>query len=302
MITTTVIRSILTSYRTGKVGDGMGTRGHGLFATSSIAKNELIAILGGSLYSAEELKSLPVSLRERSIPLDENNFLVADSEEFQSLTGRIHHSCEPNMGFSGPNSLVAIRDIFPGEELTFDYSMAFTEMSDFTCNCGSSNCRNTVHADDHMRPMLRSKYRGRFTQWLEQQHQTIGDSNFFLEEFNASGAWGLVTALDLHNCNPETIRSADKIYEFTVELCDRIKVNRFGEPVIVNFGADERVAGYSLVQLIETSLVSGHFANLTNRVYLDIFSCAYYDPHEMTEFSKEFFQSDRANVNIYLRY
>jgi hypothetical protein len=37
------------------------------------------------------------------------------------------------------------------------------------------------------------------------------------------------------------------------------------------------------VQLIETSLISAHFANLTNTVYLDVFSCKPYDPEVVEE-------------------
>lgn len=86
-------------------------------------------------------------------------------------------------------------------------------------------------------------------------------------------AWGIASSFDIYDCDPETIRSAERIQEFVVELCDLIEMRRFGETTIVNFGEDERVAGYSMVQLIETSLISGHFANLTNAVYLDVFSC-----------------------------
>ena len=102
-------------------------------------------------------------------------------------------------------------------------------------------------------------------------------------------AWGLHSAIDIHGCNPDTIRSADKIKQFVVELCDLIEMKRFGECVVVNFGEDERVAGYSMTQLIETSLISAHFANQTNAVYLDVFSCKYYDPNVVAEFAKKFF-------------
>ncbi len=43
-----------------------------------------------------------------------------------------------------------------------------------------------------------------------------------------------------------------------------------------------------MTQLIETSLISGHFANKTNTVYLDVFSCKYYDPRAVGEFATEF--------------
>jgi S-adenosylmethionine/arginine decarboxylase-like enzyme len=120
-------------------------------------------------------------------------------------------------------------------------------------------------------------------------------------EFNKLEAWGLVTSVDLHNCNPETLRNADAIKEYVVQLCDLIKMKRFGECTVVNFGEDERVAGYSMTQLIETSLVSGHFANLTNSVYIDIFSCKLYNPYEAAEFTRKFFEAEDYSLHTTLR-
>src|SRR3989344_4522013 len=119
--------------------------------------------------------------------------------------------------------------------------------------------------------------------------------------YNELGSWGMLTSLDLHGCNGTMIRSAEKIKQFIVELCDLLQVTRFGEPTIVNFGAREDIAGYSMVQLIETSLVSGHFANATNTVYLDIFSCSYYDVDAAVAFSKKFFEAHDATVHTLLR-
>ncbi len=102
--------------------------------------------------------------------------------------------------------------------------------------------------------------------------------------------WGLACSFDIYDCNPETIRDADKIQEFVIKLCDLIEMKRFGETIIVNFGEEERVAGYSMVQFIETSLISAHFANLNNTVYLDVFSCKDYDPEKVEKFTKEFFE------------
>jgi hypothetical protein len=45
-----------------------------------------------------------------------------------------------------------------------------------------------------------------------------------------------------------------------------------------------------MTQLIETSLVSGHFANDTNAAYMDIFSCKNYDPLVMANFTLKFFK------------
>ena len=48
----------------------------------------------------------------------------------------------------------------------------------------------------------------------------------------------------------------------------------YGEPLIVHFAEHSyEAAGYSLVQLIETSAIMGHFSDNNRDAYLDIFSC-----------------------------
>ncbi len=119
--------------------------------------------------------------------------------------------------------------------------------------------------------------------------------------FNVQNAWGLHTTVDLKNCDPFLIRSADAIKDFVIQLCDLIDMSRFGEPIIVDFGRKPEVAGYSMVQLIETSNISGHFANIDNSAYIDIFSCKLYDPYIVAEFTKTFFKSSNYLINILLR-
>jgi len=107
--------------------------------------------------------------------------------------------------------------------------------------------------------------------------------------------WGWHLALNLYGCSYERITSAEVIYDFVIELCERIKMRRFGEPTIVNFGDDPRVTGYSLVQLIETSNICAHFANASCAVYLDIFSCKQFEPQIAAAFCIETFQAEKAS-------
>ncbi len=114
-------------------------------------------------------------------------------------------------------------------------------------------------------------------------------------------AWGLACSFDIYNCNPGTIRDAEAIKRFVAELCDLIDMKRFGECVVVNFGEDERVAGFSMTQLIETSLISAHFANAANTTYLDVFSCKPYDPAVVEQFALQFFGGTNCITHISLR-
>lgn len=118
----------------------------------------------------------------------------------------------------------------------------------------------------------------------------------------ADGAWGLLSSIDVEDCDPDLIRSATDIKRYVIELCDLIDMKRFGECHVVHFGEDERVAGYSMFQLIETSCISGHFANESNRSYIDVFSCKAYDPKVVAEFTREFFKGEKVRVNTTNRF
>ncbi len=120
-------------------------------------------------------------------------------------------------------------------------------------------------------------------------------------KFDIDNAWGLACSFDIYDCNPDTIRDADAIKRFVAELCDLIGMKRFGDCTVVNFGEDERVAGFSMTQLIETSLISAHFANASNTTYLDVFSCKPYDPTVVEKFATEFFGGLRCLTNVNLR-
>ena len=128
-----------------------------------------------------------------------------------------------------------------------------------------------------------------------------GNGLKLMNEAIARNAWGIASAIDIYNCNGETIRDAEAIRRFVIELCDLIEMKRFGETQVVHFGEDEKVAGYSMVQLIETSLISGHFANLTNAVYLDVFSCKPYHPEVVQSFAETYFEGTHSNLNVSLR-
>lgn len=75
----------------------------------------------------------------------------------------------------------------------------------------------------------------------------------------------------------------------------------FGPTHVIHFGEDPRVQGFSMMQLIETSLVSAHFAEETNSIYLDVFSCQFYDVKKLTLFAMQFFKGSYFNAYSVLR-
>jgi len=122
-----------------------------------------------------------------------------------------------------------------------------------------------------------------------------------MKRYESGEFWGLSSSIDLHSCDGSIIRDAAKIQQFVIELCDLIKMKRYGECQVIHFGDDPKVEGFSMTQLIETSLISAHFANQTNNVYLDVFSCSYYDPDTVAEFAKKYFQAKDCELKYTLR-
>jgi len=113
-------------------------------------------------------------------------------------------------------------------------------------------------------------------------------------------SWGYHLLINAAKCNHEAIRSSDKIKAFTKELVKRIDMKAYGAPRVVRFG-EGRVAGYSLIQLIETSCITAHFVEETNDAYFDIFSCKSFDPKVAMEVVKEFFNPTNAQKTFLKR-
>jgi S-adenosylmethionine decarboxylase len=114
--------------------------------------------------------------------------------------------------------------------------------------------------------------------------------------------WGVSTSVDLYECDLDLMQNADAIREFVVILCDRIKMRRYGDTQVVFFGDEPRVQGFSMTQLIETSLISAHFADASRAIYLDVFSCAPYDSEDAAKFAADYFKAGRYKFNVVHRH
>jgi len=122
-----------------------------------------------------------------------------------------------------------------------------------------------------------------------------------IDRYNTENRWGLQVCIDLHNCNSVTIRSQDDIHMFAEELVKFIDMKAYGRPQIVRFGEDDRVAGYTLVQLIETSCITAHFSEDTDRAFIDVFSCKSFPPCETAKFCQSFFGAEKGTFKVLFR-
>lgn len=100
--------------------------------------------------------------------------------------------------------------------------------------------------------------------------------------------WGFHLALDIARCYSPSIRCPKHIATFTSTLIKEIDMKAYGKPIIVHFGEGNK-SGNTLVQLIETSNITGHFCEEDDSAYLDIFSCKEFDKEKVKHVVNTFF-------------
>jgi spermidine synthase len=107
--------------------------------------------------------------------------------------------------------------------------------------------------------------------------------------------FGWELQLDLYDCDPERISSEQAIQDYARKLCQVIEMTPYGQPQTPYFGENaEHTKGYSLLQFIETSSITGHFSEGTGGAYLNIFSCKAFDAETAKRFSAAFFGAKRV--------
>src|SRR6266542_4993089 len=127
--------------------------GRGLFATADIAKDEIVSVKGGHIISRKQLREeITPRLGAVEIQIDDDLFIapVTDDERELSML-YLNHSCDPNLGVRGEITLVAMRDLRAGEELTHDWAMTDDDDYSVKCNCGVPDCRKTLTGKDWQR-------------------------------------------------------------------------------------------------------------------------------------------------------
>jgi S-adenosylmethionine/arginine decarboxylase-like enzyme len=108
--------------------------------------------------------------------------------------------------------------------------------------------------------------------------------------------------LDLYECDPKTIRSRKLLAQYVTRLCKILNMEKFGKTLLPHFGYNEaHTAGYSLLQFIETSSITGHFSEMWNSAYINIFSCRAFDAKRAVAFTVKFFKSKRFKKHLLIR-
>jgi len=113
-------------------------------------------------------------------------------------------------------------------------------------------------------------------------------------------SWGYHLILDSSKCMRGAIRCSSIITQFSDTLVKEIDMVPFGRPQVQHFGSGNK-AGYTLVQLIETSNIVAHFVEETDDMYLDVFSCKPYDPDVVKKVVTRYFTPIGMNSRFLIR-
>jgi uncharacterized protein len=65
----------------------------------------------------------------------------------------INHSCDPNCETDELNGrvwIISLRNIAPGEELTYDYNLYDGDDDEARCYCGAATCRQTMYSPEEI--------------------------------------------------------------------------------------------------------------------------------------------------------
>lgn len=111
--------------------------------------------------------------------------------------------------------------------------------------------------------------------------------------------FGYHLMLDCSGCTG--IDDKTRIHDFVVELVNRIDMVAFGPPIIEYLCQGDPKQGYSLVQLITTSNICGHFMELDGTAYIDVFSCKVFDIEVAKQVVEEYFGPKKMRVNYITR-
>lgn len=135
-----------------------GIHGSGCYSLAPIPEGAYVVQYTGPVLSKEQADEL---YSERP---DTYLFCLGEGEyviDGENVAAFINHSCDPNCEtdeIDGKVWVIALRDIAPGEELTYDYNLYDGDDDDEApCSCGAKDCRKTMYGEEEMERRAKAK-------------------------------------------------------------------------------------------------------------------------------------------------
>lgn len=116
------------------------------------------------LYTHEELLKTGVDI-DFCVYRYKDKYIIARGDDHY-----MNHSCNPNSWHEGDDKLVAMQDIYPGDEITYDYvsSEVGCSSESWECLCGAKNCRKIISDTDCLDKKFQKKFHGHFPSWVKE--------------------------------------------------------------------------------------------------------------------------------------
>lgn len=131
-----------------------GIHGKGIFANTDIKKGSIVCIIKGP-----HMFMLNKNKRDALSNPDWVGFKINHWINPVPPFKYLNHSCNPNSGVKGSVTLVALKNIKIGEEITIDYSITEADTRWYMkCNCKSKNCRGIIKSIQFLPKKIYNKY------------------------------------------------------------------------------------------------------------------------------------------------
>jgi SET domain-containing protein len=151
--------------------------GAGVYTSAAIAKGTRILEYSGPRISAKQADLLYLDGDVTYLFGMDGGKTIIDGF---GMAAFVNHSCDPNCESDQIDRriwIIALRDIAPGEELTYDYNIYDSEPGDpASCYCGAPNCRGTMLCEEevkrHKRVLRQRKSRARRKKLLKPRRKT----------------------------------------------------------------------------------------------------------------------------------
>ncbi len=151
--------------------------GYGLSVLERIHKGEIVCVFGGIIVPKNEINEYNDAVSQLGIQVNEGFFICPLESEESKKVGVFNHSCDPNCGFMGAVTAIAIKNVEIGEELTLDYAFMDSARYNFKCKCGSKNCREKITINDWKLKQLQDKYFEYFSPYLKEKIQVQNNTS-----------------------------------------------------------------------------------------------------------------------------
>ena len=137
------------------------------------------------ILTLEEVLELPLEIRMPAYRYKDGFIIETDGSDL------MNHSCSPNTWWNDDDTLIALKDIEAGTEITYDYvtsQAGINYRSSWICRCQSPDCRRVLKEEDLLLPEIQQSYGEHLPSWAKT----------YIKEQNKSGLGLKLRLLPLH--------------------------------------------------------------------------------------------------------